>query len=626
MTRGLLHALLASVALATYAGAQNGCSIPPRDSVAVGARAAKSDKARAVLTQHNDNGRTGAYERESVLNPTTVSSGRFGKLFSRRVKGQVYAQPLYVPDLEMPGVGVRDVLFVATMHNNVYAFDADDPEADTPFWCVQLGNALPYNFMPMTFGALGHNIKPEIGITSTPVIDLARGTMYISAKVCEIKPQRCRQSRDKVAYYLHAIDITTGHERPNSPQRIYASCQGTKRNGQPRTLQFDARPHLQRPGLLLANDRVYLAFGSHQDTRPFHGWVIAYDANTLNQVAAYCATPTGDEAGIWQAGNGLASDASGNIYVMTGNGTFTLDRGGNDAGSSFIKLNPDLQLIDWYTPANFRCLNQIDVDLGAAGPVLIPGSELLVGGGKEGTLFLLDRATLGHLESADAESIKDRAPCARSGSRTKPPPLHAIQAAPHYRKNVMDVVRPAQVFGYNHIHGSPVLWYDTHGDVIVYVWPEHGHLYGFRLDVSARRFPDASPRGADPKPTIVSPEAAPEHGMPGGILAASGITGDNIANAVRTESGIIWAAMPQKGDAFVHTVSGILRAFRASDLKEIWNSEKNPGRDRVGNFAKYASPTIANGRVYLATFSEAVDVYGILPQPDSAPRAARERQ
>lgn len=573
-----------------------------------------SDQARSVLTQHNDEARTGAYRYERRLNTGNVCGERFGKLFSLSVKGQIYAQPLYAANLELPDSSVHNVVFVVSMHNMVYAFDAD--EKAKPLWSRSLGNPVPYNFMPMPGSIVGqYNIKPEIGITATPVIDFSSQTIYLTAKTCERQSTSdCAHKEGRgLAYRIHALDLTTGEDRPNSPVMIAAECFDSTGPGAPRRIGFDAAHHLQRTGLLLANGKVYLGFGAHHDKKPYRGWVMAYDAATLAQTASFCSTPHVNGGGIWQAGNGLTADSAGNIYAMTGNGFKDERRSPRDMTDSFIKLSPDLRLLDWFAPANQPCLSEYDVDLGAAGPVLLPGTSLLVGAGKEGIVYLLDAANLGKRQSRKYRGRRDESPCALAGGDTTPPPLQAFQAAFQWKRDhVGAIVLP--VLGYHHIHGSPVYYDDPHGGPTIFLWPERDHLRGFRFDPATRRFQNTAPSGSPPQDSYRSRDRNAEHGMPGGILSVSGDAREDQSNwpEGQPSTGIIWASMPLKKDAFTQTVAGVLRAYSTNDLTELWNSTWRRD-DGVGFFAKYTAPTIANGKVYLATFSNRLNVYGLKP-------------
>ena len=540
-----------------------------------------------VLTQHNDNARTGANLSETQLNISTVGPGQFGKLFSVSVDGQIYAQPLYVSKLKFADGSIHNVVYVATMHNSVYAIDADTPSV---LWSKNLGTPVIYNFMPMVKAMaqwkwrelrdnvlcdpgsprqnVPRNIEPEIGITSTPVIDLISNTIYVVPKTTE-------REGGGFAYRLHALDLLTGDERAGSPVLISAQIAGNGAGSDGGTLSFDPKMHLQRPGLLLANGRVYIAFGAHQDTKPYHGWILAYDAQTLTQTNVFTTTPNGEEGGIWQSGNGPASDESGNIYVMVGNGSFDKPSGGPDLSDSFVKLSKDLTVLDWFTPYNFEEMDRYDIDLGSAGPLLFPGTSHLVGGGKQGRFYVLNVNAMGHLQIV----------------RGGPPPVQEFQATQG----------PDPVFNLcgsdnHHIHGSPVTWTSPKGR-LVYVWGERDRLKAFRFDNAKGRFANSSPYSQS---KMKDPDSAnpTEKFMPGAALSIS-------ANGSAAGTGILWASLPLRGDALASLQPGILRAFDAADLSHaLWCAS-------VGTHAKFSAPTIANGRVYLGTFDNHLNVYGL---------------
>jgi hypothetical protein len=595
---------------------QEGCPAP--DSASVPSQRegdATTDAGRAVLTQHNDNQRTGAYLSEHQLDVATVCSSRFGKLYSLKVDGQVYAQPLYVPNLVMNDGKSHNVLFVATMHNMVYAFDADSNPGggSRPLWRDSLGVPVPHNFMPMPGSIFGYNIKPEIGITGTPAIDAAGKTIYLTSKTCT-RPSSsdcANRGGSDIAYTLHALDLSSGAERPGSPRPIKAHCVDST-GGAERFVVFRASRHLQRAGLLLARGRLYVGFGSHADATSFHGWILSYDARSLEPQASFCTTPHVNGGAIWQAGNGLVADSSGQIYALTGNGFKKETPGPRDMTNNLIKLDADLRLLDWFTPANEACLTKHDVDLGSAGVTLMPGTSFLVGGGKEGVMYVVDAANLGKRQAPTSRSVLDNAPCRRAGNSDDPPPVQAFQAARNWQSNVVATL--VKVFGYHHIHGSPVYYREPSTGPTIFVWPERDYLRAFRFDSSARRFPDTAPPGSQPKDSYHSRRPNAEHGMPGGILSlsADGREGSAQWARGRPATGIVWALMPLKDDAFTKVVPGILRAFRASDLTELWNSETSAD-NRTGLFAKYTAPTIADGKVFVATFSNRIDVYGLRP-------------
>jgi hypothetical protein len=316
-------------------------------------------QAASVIMQHNDLARTGANTAEAILTPANVVTNSFGKLFTDSVDGQVYAQPLFVENLNIAG-GTHNVVFVCTENNTVYAFDADT--GSTIYWKTYFGT--PYT-------SSCSDLTPTIGITGTPAIDLDSGTLYVDTKLAA-----------GPAHKLHALDITTGSEKFGGPVTIAATS-------------FSASLQHQRPGLLLLNGVVYLAFGSHCDQGSYHGFVLGYNATNLTQVAAFDTTPTGSQAAVWSGGMAPAVDANGNLYIMTGNGTFD---GTSNFGESMVKLNGSLAVQDYATPANWSDLNGGDKDLGSGGVVLLP-THYAVGIGKDGYLYLADVNNMGHVGS-----------------------------------------------------------------------------------------------------------------------------------------------------------------------------------------------------------------------------------
>ena len=510
-----------------------------------------------VLTQHNDVGRSGANLSETILTPSNVNAGGFGKLFSVPADGHIYAQILYVSGLTIGG-GKHNVFFVATAHNSVYAYDADTGEN---YWQVNLGPSVPSSDINTP------NMPVEIGIIATPVIDPAGQTLYCVAATKE---------SGKYLYRLHALDLVTGEEKLGGPTLIQASVHGTGAANVNGVITLDPFKHNNRPGLLLLGGTIYTAFASHEDYDPYHGWILAYSASTLKQTAVFNVTPNGSRGGIWQAGGGLTADASGNVYVMTGNGTTSAPSGGDDYGEAFLKMSlsgSTLSVKDWFIPNNYDAMNSADNDLGASGVLGIPNTNLIVGGGKEGKLYLLDTNNMGHY-NAGADPV-----------------LQEFQAV-HSRGST------------GHLHGGSVYWNGPTGPHI-YLWGENDFVRAYPFYPAAGTAPayfgtTASSVGSDYSPALTS-----VYGMPGGMLSLS-------ANGA--QNGIVWAATPYDGDSIHAVVNGIFRAYDATNLsKELWNSKQVPARDDLGLFAKYNPPTIANGKVYLPTFSHQVCVYGLLP-------------
>jgi hypothetical protein len=254
-----------------------------------------------VLTQHNNNGRTGVNLRETVLTPANVNQVKFGMLFKRVLDDQLYTQPLIVTGVSVGG-GTRDIVYVTTVNNSVYAFDANDAEASAPLWHVNFG--APANVHSTDFGCL--DINGQMGIIGTPVIDKARGVLYVVALT---KAGGATGPLVGFTQRLHALDVATGADLPESPVVVSA-------------LGFNALMQNQRPALMLANGMVYVGYASHCDKEPYHGFLMAYDAKTLTQVSVLNTSPTGSEASIWQSGQGPAADEQGNVYVVTGNGSW----------------------------------------------------------------------------------------------------------------------------------------------------------------------------------------------------------------------------------------------------------------------------------------------------------------
>ncbi len=352
----------------------------------------------SVLTYHNDLARTGQNLRESLLTPASVGSPQFGQLFSYPVDGQIYAQPLYMPGVIVPGKGIHNVVFVVTEHDSVYAFDADNKLA-APLWQVSFLNPAQGVTTASAAGLACASIAPEVGITGTPVIDPATATLYVVAMTEE-------GSADNYVHRLHALDVATGAEKPGSPVEIQASAQGTGDGNT--TVQFEPWLYKERAGLLLLNGVVYTAWASHCDSGNYHGWIIAYDARTLQQTAVYTNTPNWNAGSFWQAGAAPAADANANIYVVSANGTFDANMGGSDIAESVLRLSTAKGLLaatDYFTPYNADALSDQDLDLGSSGALLLPegtGSaahpHLLVSGSKDGTIYLLDRDHLGHFQ------------------------------------------------------------------------------------------------------------------------------------------------------------------------------------------------------------------------------------
>jgi len=373
----------------------------------------------SVLTYQYDTSRAGANLNESALTKTNVTASQFGKLFSYQVDGYIYGQPLYLPNVIVPQKGIHDVVYAATEHDSVYAFDADNNSGSNsaPLWQVSFLNpsagvtTVPYQDTGCS------QIVPELGITSTPVIDSQSGTIYVVAMTKETAG-----SVTTYVHRLHALDATNGAERPGSPVAIRASVPGTGEGGT--TDVFQPKDYKQRAGLALWNGAVYTAWASHCDIGEYHGWLIAYDEKTLSQTAVYNNTPNGNQASFWASGAAPAVDSAGNIYVVGGNGTFDFAGNGSDDGESYLKLSTaaGIALADYFTPFNYASLNQSDLDVGSSGVALLPDAagsaqhpHLMVGAGKEGRIYLLDRDNLGKVQAGSDSQIVQSLPGAIGG-------------------------------------------------------------------------------------------------------------------------------------------------------------------------------------------------------------------
>ena len=489
-----------------------------------------------VTTGSYDNYRTNADLNETILTPSKVSSSTFGKLFSLSVDGQIYAQPLYRQNIAIAGQGTHNVVFVATMHNSVYAFDADTP--GVPLWSVNLGPSVPTSNYTSDTGAYT-DISPENGILGTPVIDPSTGAMYLVAATFE---------NNSYVYRLHALDGGSGSELFGAPVTITLQVPGVGDNSVGGTVTLDASQHIQRPALLLSNGSVYVSFGSHGDSAPYHGWIVAYSAqNVQNQLAVLNTTPNGSEGAVWQSGRGPAVDAAGNIYAVSSNGDSDFT---SNFSQSVLKLDPNtLAINDWFAPFNFQSLSDGDEDLGTSGPMLIPNTNYLVTGGKAGIMYLVDQTNLGHVGTSDSQI------------------LQSVNIGGFGIFNMALWNRSDGPIVYTHLANAPIT-----------AWKMTGGQFG------------------------TSPSAQSVNGF---IVPFQGMTLS--ANGTQPGSGVLWVLganeWPLPG-------AGQLHAYNADTLDEIWNSTMNDG-DATGGFVKFANPTVANGKVYVPTMDYQLLVFGL---------------
>jgi hypothetical protein len=372
----------APIAVAHAATTRLAPTIPATAHAATGYTAAPAGA--AVRTYKDDNSRDGQYSSETILDQSNVNVTDFGKRVSYPVDGQVYAQPLYVPNLTING-SLHNVVFAATENDSVYAFDADATSAGAPLWQTSL---LPSGATAVPNSAVSCNdLTPVIGITGTPVIDPGTNTMYVVSYDDE---------GGSLVYRLHAMNISTGKDI-SPPVVLSGSAPGTGVGSSGGMVSFNPGTNRQRSALLFANGKVYIAFSSFCDVGAYHGWILSYSYNgsAFTQANAYVDTPNGSDGGIWGGDSATAADPSGNIYYSSGNGTFDASTGGPDYGDSEVKSNGSLQVQDYFTPYNQLCLSQGDADLGSGGPLLIPGANVLISAGKEGRPYVVNTTNMG---------------------------------------------------------------------------------------------------------------------------------------------------------------------------------------------------------------------------------------
>jgi hypothetical protein len=501
-------------------------------------------EAQRMITSQYDNARTGANLHETSLTPRNVTAQHLGKIFTLPVDGDIYAQPLFLSGVEIPGKGRHDVLFVATEHDSVYAFDAYG-NPGSPLWQVSFLK----DGVTTVSAADAHCpfIAPEIGITSTPVIDPSTGTLYVLART---KDQAGLLS-SKYSQRLHALAVTTGVEKFGGPVEIQATMSGSGTGSSSGKLAFNPLRDNPRAALLLNHGAVILAWASACDVGPYHGWVMAYDANSLKQKAVFNASPDADDSGIWEGDTGPAADKDGNIFLATGNGRFDATKGGRDYGDTLLKLDgKSLKLSDYFAPFNVDDLDAGDHDLGSGGPLLLPDQSgphphLAVVAGKGATLYLVDRDHMGHYQA---------------GSDS-----HAVQT----------IALRGGIFG------SMTYWND-----FLYVLSDDDVLREFEV-----------------KDGKLSLRAASGKSLPA-------VSDTPTVSANGSRDGVVWVLRSKVWNA--PDRPAVLYAYDATDVAhELYNSEQNSGRDRAGLALRFNIPTVVNGHVYVGAKRE-VDVYGLL--------------
>jgi len=499
-----------------------------------------------VATSQYDNARTGATLSETVLTPQNVNAKQFGKLGALKVDGVVFAQPLFVPGVEIPGKGKHDILFVATEHDSVYAFDAGRP-SDPPLWQTSFLDDKREVTTLSSHDVSCPFIEPEVGITSTPVIDLHSGTLYVLARTMI----RHTLGSNEYFQHLHALAITTGVEKFGGPKLIAATSPGKGDDSSNGQIAFNPLRENPRAALLLANANLFLMFASSCDRGPYHGWVMAYDPTTLAQKATLNLTPDGNEGGIWESDTGPAADAEGNVYVPTGNGTFNIPTGGKDYGDSVLKLGmqgSSLAVLDYFTPRDQDHMADTDMDLGSAGPVLLPDQpgahrHLILQPSKDKRIFVLDRDALGKF---------------------------------HSNSDAIVQTQPVKGGGY----GAMAYW--------------NGRAYYVGENDALREY------------AVSNGELKP--GSASDLKFSDGSTPTISANG--NKDAIVWVASKKEGRGRIRPA--VLYAFEAGKIGQpIYSSETDDARDGAGMAARFVIPVVVDGRVYLGTRSE-VDVYGLL--------------
>jgi hypothetical protein len=501
-----------------------------------------------TLTWRNDNARSGVNSQELALAPATVSSSTFGKLFSCPIDAYAYAQPLYVPNLLIPGSGIHNVIFVATEKDSVFAFDADTNPC-VQLWQTSLIPAGSQAIETPNFQITSTDIVPFVGITGTPVIGVTASALYVVAATQTIALNPTYSQR------IYALNLATGQQEIQ-PAGIEISAPSGM------IPLFSPNLENQRPALLLDNGSVYVAFGSYGGLGDYHGWLFGYDSVSLQQTGVLDFTPDTTQGGIWQSGGGPSADSNDNVFVVTGDGPFDVDRGGKSYGDSFLRLGTagGLSVSDYFTPCNQATLQTAGEDVGASAPVLLPDSagspsqpHLLIGGTKGGSLYVVSRDTMG----------KFVGPCPDSPTRVQ-----------------------TLLVGAGPIMSTPLFWNNS-----VYVAPGNGNLVSFPMSGGIL----ASSPSTSQSPETLGPQGATP------VISSNG-----------TNNAILWL-IDSSGALATPNTPAILRAYDPNNLSnEIYYSTTTAGlRDTAGPAVKFTVPTVANGKVYVGTQTE-LDVYGLL--------------
>lgn len=507
----------------------------------------------SVLTYHYDNTRQGQNTNETLLTLGNVNTNGFGKLFSYTLDGYVYAEPLIMTNLVIPGKGTHNVVFVATEHDTIYALDADGYMGSNNgvLWSLNVGLSATSSGAPFGGrfnGGTGYtDIVPEVGVTGTPVIDPQTGTLYVDAFTKDVNGGVTTYN-----HRIHALDVTTGAERPYSPVIVAGSVPGTGVGSVGGVQTFSAVQHGARPALCLANGILVITYASYADTDPYHGWVFTYNATNLTQLGVFNTTPnatTADfgthaaEGGIWQGGGGICVDSSNNLYFETGNGSFSANTNGGDYSDTIMKLSTTngLSVADYFTPYDQANLAAQDTDLGSCGPLLLPDSSgsvthphLLVGVGKSGKIYLVDRDNMGQWQSGSDSQI-----------------VESFQ-------------------GINGSWSPPAYW---------------NNLLFFQASSAAMKSFSVNNAFINQTPVATA------------SVSVGSLNGSPVISANGTNNGIAWVLNNNSGNS---GSPGTLYALDAVNISHLlWSSTQMGTRDSTGPLTKMSTLTVAGGKVYV---------------------------
>ena len=549
----------------------------------------------AVVTFKGNNQRTGNFSNETTLTTNNVKMSNFGKRVAYPVDGQVYAEPLYVPNLTVKGRR-HNIVFIETEHDSVYAFDANTTTVEAPLWRRSFLSTGAKNVPSADVSC--NDLVPSIGITSTPVIDTSTNTMYVVAFTLE---------KSGLVYRLHALNILTGQDKPGSPTVLDSpfirvkprrgvswrpprgarevtplphfpmfspermetpilkgSVAGTAREAVNGRVAFIPANERQRGALTLVDGQIYIPFAAFCDNTPFHGWIMGYtySGSAFRRTEIYNDSPNGTGGGIWGAGGAVAADTAGNIYFSSGNGDFTLNQpGGKDAGDAFVKVNAKLQIQDYFSPFNQSCLDQTDAELGSEGPLIITSLGEVIGAGKEGRIYVMNDRNMGKY------TVDPHLSCS------------TIERNRNDIDKVLQETPPSTVGG---VFSTPAYWHGT-----VYFAGAGDHAKAFTLNSHG----------------LLNTPPASE------TSTSFGVTGNPVISSNGASNGILWVIDP----------SAVLRAYNATNLAiQLYGSNQNPTRDALDSSVHFASVTVANGEVFVGT-QDKLYIYGLHPSSAGTP-------